>query len=201
MKTTSPCRLRRSAGRLGIVPLLAPLPALLFAACGGASGGGAGGDGARTMVPATEEVFRIGSVDGGDWESFSRIVAAGFDARGNLHLLDASDRRVTVVDPDGRFVRTIGQPGDGPGELRMPLAMAVLPDGRVVVSDAGRRGLMVFDADGTYRRSLPFGDGVAAPAILHPHGDNAVVYAPGGMMVGPGGFEQAPTDAPISASL
>lgn len=141
-----------------------------------------------TVTPEVEEVYRIGSVDGGSWESFSVLVAAGFDARGHLYLLDGHDPRLTVVDPRGELVQMVGRAGDGPGEFRRPLAMAVLPDGHVVVSDAGHRGLLVFDPTGAFARSVPLGEGEGAPSILLPHGDAEVVYAatPIMMMGGPG---------------
>jgi DNA-binding beta-propeller fold protein YncE len=185
--------------------------ALLVAACGdGATdrrGAASAADGPR-LVPEAQEVYRIGSVDGDGWDAFSRIVSAGFDAAGRLHLLDAGSRTVTVVDHAGDFVRTTGRPGDGPGEHRMPVAMAVLQDGRVVVSDAGHRALQLFDADGAFVRAIPLGDGVAPPVALFPHGEDGVVYverrlAMMGPMAGRGrggpGAQEAPGDATTAA--
>jgi hypothetical protein len=163
------------------------IAALLAAACGDgtadarAAASSADGPG---LIPEAREVYRIGSVDGDGWDAFSRIVSAGFDAAGRLHLLDMGSRTVTVVDRSGELVRTTGRPGDGPGEHRMPVAMAVLPDGRVVVSDVGHRALQLFDSEGAFVRAIPLGDGVAPPVALFAHGEDGVVYVERTMMLG-----------------
>jgi hypothetical protein len=196
--------------RTALMSLLAA--ALLVSGCGDGAGdrdtaaSSAGGPG---LVPEAQEVYRIGSVDGDGWDAFSRVVSAGFDAAGRLHILDVGSRTVTVVDRAGDFVRTTGRPGDGPGEHRMPAAMAVLPDGRVVVSDAGHRALQLFDANGAFVRAIPLGDGVAPPVALFAHGDAGVVYVERTMVMmgplagrGPGGpgARGAPAD-PTSAAV
>lgn len=191
-------------GSLLLVPVLL-LAAALASGCDDASAGAAG-DHAAIGTPDTVPIYRIGSVEGGSWEAFSRIVSTGFDARGYLYLLDADARSVTVVDPDGQFVRTVGRGGDGPGEFRMPMAMAVLPDGRLAVADAGHRAMLLFGADGEYARAVPFEGGVPVATLLHPDGQGGVVYAARGMamggpgMRGPGqrmGAGAAPADIPI----
>jgi hypothetical protein len=177
----------------GSVLILSLLISLGGAACGGASAGE--GD-APTLVPGTEEVFRIGTVSGGSWEAFSRLAAAGFDARGNLYLLDGGDRKLTVVDSDGNFVRTIGRAGDGPGEFRSPQDMAVFPDGRVVVSDMAHRGLLLFSADGAFLRTIPFGEAGMAPVTAHRQGVDGVVF-PRRAMMGMRGAADGPSEIPI----
>jgi hypothetical protein len=171
--------------RAARIPLLAA--ALVAMACGGGADdrqtAASSGDG-PALIPEAQDVYRIGSLDGDGWDSFSRIVAAGFDADGRLHILDAGNRTVTVVDRAGELVRTTGRAGDGPGEHRMPAALAVLPDGRVVVSDMGHRALQLFDADGAFVRTIPLGDGVLPPVALFPHGDDGVLYLERTMAMG-----------------
>lgn len=176
--------------------LLVLLPFVL-AGCGGAAS--AGEDDAPTVVPSTEERFRIGAVAGGSWEAFSRLVAAGFDDHGNLYLLDGGDRKLTMVDPNGAFVRMIGRAGDGPGEFRSPQGMAVFPDGRVVVSDTGHRGFLLFGPDGGFLRTVPFGEAGMAPVMVLRHGDDGLVFPRRAMMMSPGmsGGGQGPADVPI----
>jgi hypothetical protein len=60
-------------------------------------------------------VYTVGLVDGPDPEVFGRIAAVAFDARDRLYVLDSQARRISVFDERGRFVRTIGRPGEGPG--------------------------------------------------------------------------------------
>jgi hypothetical protein len=76
------------------------------------------------------------------------IIDAATDAAGNTYLLDFKLQTVIVIDPKGAFLRTIGGPGDGPGETRMPSRVFVEPDGRVGLLDAMSSRLVWFDAAG-----------------------------------------------------
>ncbi|MCY4399395.1 MAG: hypothetical protein OXE96_08670 [Gemmatimonadetes bacterium] len=106
-----------------------------------------------------EEVFRVGSFDGPEWQQFGVIFDAAFDGAGNLYLLDLHARRVVVVDPAGDLVRFIGRQGEGPGEFSFPGLLTTMADGRVVVGDiVGRRSFQVFGTDGTLDRNVRAGD-------------------------------------------
>lgn len=113
----------------------------------------------RTLDPSLTEVYRIGSIDGDDWELFGDISQLGFDAAGHLYVFDRQNYRVVVVDEQGRLSRQFGQQGEGPGEWRMPGGMGVMPDGSVVIADAGHRAYQVYGPDGEYRSSVSMGDG------------------------------------------
>lgn len=108
----------------------------------------------RSLDVGEEEVFRIGSMDGAEWEVFARVNAVAFDSQGNLFVLDGGNQRVLVFDPAGRHLRTIGRQGGGPGEFLSPAGMAVTPSGELVVYDQGRRAYAIFEADGTFRENL-----------------------------------------------
>ena len=102
-----------------------------------------------------QEVFRVGSFDGPEWQQFGVILEVAFDGAGNLYLLDFQAHRVVVVDQGGQLARVMGRPGDGPGEFRFPTRLATTADGRVVVADIqGRRSFQVFDRDGHFDRSV-----------------------------------------------
>ncbi|GAB4515950.1 MAG: TIGR03663 family protein [Anaerolineae bacterium] len=58
----------------------------------------------------------------------------------------AGYRQVTALQQLG----VTGVPGDGPGQFRAPRAVAVAPDGRIVVADSDNHRIQVFDADGTF---------------------------------------------------
>ena len=104
----------------------------------------------RWLEADFERVYQVGSVLGADWEQFGNVHTVAFDAAGRLHVFDEQAARVVVVDVRGGFVHEFGQEGEGPGDFRNAVAMAVLTDGRVVVGDTRHRGYSVFDANGVF---------------------------------------------------
>ena len=98
-----------------------------------------------------EEVFRIGSLTGEEWQQFGDVRKVAFDAAGRLHIFDRqrwAAGRIVVVDREGAFVHSVGREGEGPGEFQGADQVAVFPDRRVVVAELGRRALHIFDASG-----------------------------------------------------
>ena len=112
----------------------------------------------RVLDADFEEVYRVGSLDGDEWEQFGTIHEAAFDGQGNLYLVDSYALRVVVVDRRGDFLGTIGRPGDGPGEFAFPRNLTVMPDGRIVVSDIRHRAFQIYDSDGSFIRNVRLGD-------------------------------------------
>jgi len=126
---------------------------LLLAACGGddaavPTGGLDGGD--IDLSWATEQAYAIGGYEAIDWDAFGDIGGVGFDAAGNLYVLDTQTAEIHVVGTDGELLRTFGSQGEGPGELNRPDDMVVLPDGRVAVYDFGKFGWVTYDQNGEW---------------------------------------------------
>jgi hypothetical protein len=154
---------RRSVAGLGRAAL-----AGVLAACGGADGrGGAAGDWqARvdtlgdTIVVRTErgsawgdrarlvEEVRIGELDGPAHYTFGRIRSVVPSADGRLYVLDEQVPAVRVFDAAGAHILSFGRRGSGPGEMQRPDAMALMPDGRVLVRDPGNARISVFTPEG-----------------------------------------------------
>ncbi|MYG80486.1 MAG: hypothetical protein F4187_01340, partial [Gemmatimonadetes bacterium] len=130
----------------------------------------------RRLEAGFEEVFRVGGIDGDIWEQFGRIQDVAFDGAGNLYLLDIDALTVVVVDREGSFVRTIGRAGDGPGEFASPKWLAVLEDGRIVVSDVPRhRAFQIYNSDGSFDRGVRVGNDLLAVADRIHGGRDGVV--------------------------
>ena len=112
----------------------------------------------RLLEANFEEVFRVGSLDGDEWETFSRVSAVAFDDSGNLSVMDDQAGRIVVVSQGGEFVREFGRIGDGPGEFagssNTAVGFTVLRDGRAVVFDPGHGAFAVFGPDGEFERSV-----------------------------------------------
>ena len=151
----------------------------------------------RWLDPDFEEVYRVGSFGGADWEQFGNIIGLGFDGVGNLHVLDQQADRVTIVAPDGGYVRDFGREGEGPGEFRTPTRLAVMANGDVVVFESIRNAFHIFDGNGGLKRTVRIADN-PLPTVLpeldsHLDGDvmvlipNGVVAIISRAMMGTGG--------------
>ena len=121
----------------------------------------------RLLEAGFEELYRVGSLQGGDWDTFGRVAAVAFDPAGNLYVLDTQAARISVVDLGGNLVRQIGREGEGPGEFigssAPMLRFTVLGDGRIAVYDPGKRSFVLFRGDGEFERVIPMGaDNVVA---------------------------------------
>ena len=115
----------------------------------------------RWLAADFEELYRVGSLQGGEWDTFGRVADVDFDGAGNLYVLDTQAARFSVVDLQGNLVRRFGRVGEGPGEFGGDAApainFAVLHDGRIAVYDPGRRHFVLFDPEGEFERQVPLG--------------------------------------------
>jgi sugar lactone lactonase YvrE len=66
--------------------------------------------------------------------------------------LDAPEAvgRISVFDKSGRFLRTFGELGSGPGEFRTPHAMVFDSKGRLIVADRGNHRIQILDTNGKF---------------------------------------------------
>lgn len=94
-----------------------------------------------------EELWRAGGEDGE--VLFGRIANLARHSNGEVYVLDNQLCQVEVFGPDGQHRRTLSRQGDGPGEVRQPVGLALLKDDLVGVG-AGFPGKMVtLKLDGT----------------------------------------------------
>ena len=93
-----------------------------------------------TLVPEVS----IGELDGPDELLFGWIRSIAVDANHNVYAFDDQAQEVRVFDSAGEYLETLGRRGEGPGEFSRAEAIAMLPDGRLVVRDPGNSGLEVF---------------------------------------------------------
>ncbi len=105
-----------------------------------------------TLVPE----LSIGEMDGPDEYLFGRIGSIAVDDDHNIYVFDQQAREVRIFDARGGYLRTLGGPGQGPGELQQPEAMALLPDRRIVVRDPGNARLQVYGPDEESLEEWPY---------------------------------------------
>ncbi len=102
------------------------------------------------------EQTRIGSADGTDTtKAFGQVGYVTLDDLGRIYVLDQQARAVRVFEWTGEYVRTLGRPGGGPGELAMPLGLGWGPDGNLWIVDPRNTRYTVYDTAGGYVVSRP----------------------------------------------
>lgn len=103
------------------------------------------------------EVLRIGSLEGTGPDVFGSISALVVDDLDRIYVLDRHAKEVRVFGDDGLPVRTLGGEGEGPGELKDPVGLALEGGDRLWVVDPGNARYTAFDTAGalvTSRRRM-----------------------------------------------
>ena len=69
-------------------------------------------------------------------------------ADGRVAVLSSGSKQLMLFEPSGELSRTIGGPGEGPGEFRHPVAFQYLPPDTLVVWDSFLTSIDYFDTEG-----------------------------------------------------
>jgi hypothetical protein len=97
----------------------------------------------------------IGVADGDDHYMIGGIDDIAVAPNGVMYVLDRSVPALRVYDAKGKFVKTIGRNGSGPGEFRSAAAIAVARNGNVLLWDPGNARINVYTAAGDVVTSWP----------------------------------------------
>ena len=82
---------------------------------------------------------------------FNRPTNVAIGPKGDIYISDGyGNARVHMFSPSGQLKRSWGEPGDGPGQFRLPHGIAVAPDGRVFVCDREIDRIQIFSPDGEF---------------------------------------------------
>ena len=115
--------------------------------------------------PLKHEHPPLAPVDG----MFRQVTDVAWDSAGNTYISDGYiNSRVAKVDKDGNWLKSWGEPGNGPGQFNVPHSIAVNAQNNVYVADRGNRRIQVFDTEGNFLRQFTIDvpvDPNARPAI------------------------------------
>lgn len=103
----------------------------------------------RFTAKLTEEMS-CGEEGGPEAGILNKPLELDVDAQGNVYAMDMGDVNIKVYDSQGRFLRTIGRQGQGPGEFGGLAFFRLLSDGRLCALDTMQHRIIIFAADGRY---------------------------------------------------
>lgn len=84
---------------------------------------------------------------------FYRVRAIALDSENNIYVVDRGNYRVQKFDEMGRYLRTIGRKGQGPGEFQGPLGVCLDVLNNLYVLEYKK--IHIFDIHGEYTSSFP----------------------------------------------
>jgi len=78
-----------------------------------------------------------------------------WNAQGDIFISDGYiNSRIAKYDKNGDWVKSWGEPGNGPGQLNTPHSIASDAQGNIYVADRGNARIQVFDGDGRLLRQI-----------------------------------------------
>jgi len=87
---------------------------------------------------------------------FNRPTKVAIDAAGDLYISDGyGNCQVHKFSADGRYLFSWGEPGNGPGQFRLPHSVIIDRQARVYVADRENNRVQIFDADGRFLAERP----------------------------------------------
>ena len=114
---------------------------------------------------------------------FRQVTDVAWDAEGSAYISDGYvNSRIAKVDRNGNWVKSWGEPGDKPGQFRVPHSIAVDAQGNVYVADRGNHRIQVFDGNGSFLRQIVIAvpaDPGARPAIGNKKAQTTASRTPG----------------------
>jgi sugar lactone lactonase YvrE len=93
-------------------------------------------------------------VAGSGLDEFNSPTAAVVAPNGDIFVSDGhggnTNARIVKFDKTGKFIKTWGTKGSGPGEMDIPHTIAIDSRGRLFLGDRGNNRIQIFDQDGNF---------------------------------------------------
>jgi len=99
------------------------------------------------------EVVKIKSNINDSLSNFTKPIAFNVDKLGNIYIIDQFSSSIKTFNSQGKFIKSIGQKGKGPGEFMFPAA--VLPvSGKLFILDTQQKNISIFDHNMNFIESI-----------------------------------------------
>ena len=125
-------------------------------------------------VPA---VLEVGNVEGASGSELYLVQGATRTSDGRIVVIDGSSQSLRIFGPDGKYVRTTGRRGSGPGEFGYITSIWSAPGDTILVWDQRQQRLTRFDQEGNLVETTPLRPPQAMPVFLGTAPDGTWILA------------------------
>jgi hypothetical protein len=116
----------------------------------------------KEPILSLKEDFMIGGAQAKGEYALALPRSLAVDKAGDLFILDDKESCIKVFDNSGKYVRTIGRRGQGPGEIGGASSMSIpLGSNELIVMDISNNRLAFFSMDGRFIKNVPLRGGIA----------------------------------------
>jgi hypothetical protein len=102
-----------------------------------------------------KEELTIGSEKGSDEAMLLDPICIRAGDDGRIFVLDRKAVQIKLYGPEGRFIKTVGKAGQGPGEMSGPRDFSITAGQELLVNDDRGRRLLFFSLKGEFRKAIP----------------------------------------------
>jgi hypothetical protein len=109
----------------------------------------------KEPILSLKEDFMIGGAPAKGEYALALPRSLAVDKDGNLFILDSKESCIKVFDNSGKYVRSIGRRGQGPGEIGGASSMSIpLGSNELIVVDISNSRLAFFSTDGRFIKNV-----------------------------------------------
>ncbi len=88
------------------------------------------------------------------------------DGQNRVYIYESGEGTIKVFGEDGRFLKTVGRKGQGPGEFAQAFFLGFCPDGRLLVTDYQNRRTSFFGPEGGFLTSYQWTKNISIPLLV-----------------------------------
>jgi len=97
-----------------------------------------------------EEELSIGADETDENAMLNRPIDLKVAEDGTIYVMDWRDVCIKVYDSSGKYLRSVGRKGNGPGEFDIPVYMDLSSDGRIFLLDGRNYRVTILDTAGNH---------------------------------------------------
>lgn len=105
-------------------------------------------------ILSLEEELSLGKREGEKEFMFTRDLSIDIDKDENIYVLDKASAEIRVFNKKGKFLKSFGWRGQGPGEFKNPQFIQILNNQEMIIWDPSTFRFLIFSLEGEYLRKI-----------------------------------------------